>query len=582
MSTNSKADNRIKSRADDSEVRLAPEVVLHKWLAWSELAVIPRITLRQFRASLRRHRRSTLLMACSRLGVLFNFGPEGQTTAESGPTAYYIRQLFPQRLARQVQHYANDGRAIFFQGQVRFLAAEILRLPTDSEDTFTDTHDTDMGPLLLMAGELLYVPYKKHADRLDEMVNTICTFLPLYEIDTVIEPVANYLRFYIFLTVNVGRLPTHKRDLFDLPNLFESKFGFSVETYSEFIFCFVMHAMMLRNKMKTEVGIPGGLSVNNFRHTTVPHAEIGKMFETVSFSLESLDKARDQLGYGDFDALRDQPYLRHEDVLFCLDYEFAASKLESAVLWRMLRSFKSNRQKDLYLSFWGYVFEDYVAWLFENYASAPLNCSFANPRYQNGNANEICDGIVICGETAILIETKLATCPSATRYSGDVEAMRAYLDQKLVVDKGISQLVQALANIAAQSQSGLPTFLRGIKKFIPLIVTKDDIGSSWGVNAYLNERFQELRGRHKRLTITPLVSMNIATLERLMGHLQQTALQEILQDRIKGDPDLARSFDHASKYVHPGMGRGLSEHMKVLQQVSDKVIRDFGMIDTID
>ena len=41
-----------------------------------------------------------------------------------------------------------------------------------------------------------------------------------------------------------------------------------------------------------------------------------------------------------------------------------------------------------------------------------------------------------------------------------------------------------------------------VRKFIPLIIAKDEIGSSWGVNAYLNERFNDQidRKKHKAYT----------------------------------------------------------------------------------
>lgn len=558
---------------------MGPEPVLHTLLPWSELVGGEMVTLNEFRGLLRQYSRTTLLMACSRLVVLFNFGPDGRTVAEPGPAAYYIGRLFPTDLATRVQTFSNQGRAIFFQGQFRFLSAEILRLGSDEPDVPPEIDESELGRLLLIAGEMLYLPYRKRPGYLDEIANLIATFLPIYEISRIVDPAALFLRFYIFLTVNIPRLPDDKRQLFDVPAVFQEHFGFSIELYSEFVYCFFTHSKLLRDKVATEVGIPGGLSVSNFKYTNVAAADIEMMFKTLSFSLDSLKTPRQQHGYADFDFLKDYPYLRHECVLFCLDYEFAVNKLESATIWRVLRDLKPEKRKAEYLSFWGYVFEDYVAWLFERYASRSLNASFVSPRLVSHSQIEICDLVVICGRTAILIETKLATCPSVTKYSGNLEAMKEYLESKLVNDKGVGQLVNAIRSITGNAQSELPLCLRGIRKIIPLVVTKDDIGSSWKVNEYLNARFQEMRGRHKRYTVTPLLSMNVATLETLMGKLNSVSMEEILEDRIHNDPSLGRSFDTASSYVHPGMGRNLHAHMTVLQELSDRVVKDFEMGD---
>jgi hypothetical protein len=89
----------------------------------------------------------------------------------------------------------------------------------------------------------------------------------------------------------------------------------------------------------------------------------------------------------------------------------------------------------------------------------------------------------MCDDTAILIEAKLATCPTKVRYSGDYKKVRQFLEDKLVVGTdrkvGIAQLAKAIYNITSLPQEQLPEYLRGVKKFIPFIITRDDIGSVW-------------------------------------------------------------------------------------------------------
>jgi hypothetical protein len=105
-------------------------------------------------------------------------------------------------------------------------------------------------------------------------------------------------------------------------------------------------------------------------------------------------------------------------------------------------------------------------------------------KYLNEPSREICDAIIVRGTTAILVETKLATCAAIIRYSGCYKTMRTFLEDRLVSgttrDVGVGQLLNVIENLTAMPATNLPPWLRGIRKFIPLIVTKDEIGSGWG------------------------------------------------------------------------------------------------------
>jgi hypothetical protein len=72
---------------------------------------------------------------------------------------------------------------------------------------------------------------------------------------------------------------------------------------------------------------------------------IGKMFDNVSFSLETLTDQKAPSGYGDFEFLRDRPYFRFDEQLYCLDYEFAVTKLESKVYRRDVLTYAYERCK---------------------------------------------------------------------------------------------------------------------------------------------------------------------------------------------------------------------------------------------
>jgi hypothetical protein len=550
------------------------------WLPWSELTRTPRVTLDEFRNSLRKYPRSTLLIACARLSVAFNYGPEAKTAAAEDATTKLIPTLFPPQLMPRVKAFAAQGRVIFFQGQLRYLAAEVMRLEEPHEEDSAWVPDAILGGLLLAAGELLYKPHIQPSNDLDAMANLVADFLPVYEIDSITDPFILFLRFYIFLTVVIPKLPDNLRT-FDVEALFEQQFGFPLKRYYHFIYAFIIHAMMERAE-KSQSAIDGALRISWFQKTAIPAEQVSRMFNTVSFSLDDLPDKKPPFGYGDFEFLRDHPYFSHGDAMYCLDYEYAVTKLESGALWRVLKALDPKKRMP-YLGFWGNVFEYYVAWLFQTYADKSRNKIYLSPMHEHEDNRSICDAIVVCGSTAVLTEVKLATCPAPIRYSGDYKAFKKYLEDRLVAGTdraiGVSQLLNAVETLATLPVAALPPWLRGITKVIPLIITKDEIGSSWMTNAYLNARFVEKLNRKKckKYVVTPLVSMSVSTLERSLAALRDHAFSDILQDRIRGDRQLGRPFEAASSYVPRGTARLISKHMEIIRDLTDELINDFGM-----
>jgi hypothetical protein len=554
------------------------------WLPWCELSGTERGTPEEFQSLLRRYRRSSLLVACARISVALNFGPDGGTPAEMKRAAAWVPTLFPPALVPNVQAMLAAGRIIFFQSQLRYMASELLRLDPAPDETLPAIEDHELGEILLRAGELLYTPpatFSEELNKLDKLANELAQFLPIYEIDLPTDPFLPLLRFYIFVTVNVARLPEADK-LFDVYEEFERAFGISLKIYYELVFAFVIHARNERDNQATNSAVNAGLAASWFSRTTVPPSVLEPIFALVSFTLENPPPAIVPIGYADFEILKRQPYFRYAEILYCLDYDYSLGKLESNALWGVLRKLP-RAQQEPYLSYWGHVFEDYVAWVFENYAANKKNTFYKSPRYEDDPLNEICDAIVVCGQTAVLIEAKLATCKVSVRYSGDYALMRQYLEEKLVVGDtrrvGVAQLLHTIETIATADPSRLPPWLRNVRKFIPLIITRDEIGSCWGINGYLDARFDEQLNRKafKGYSITPLVSMSVATLERAVHALERVSLSTILEDRIQSDRNLRRPFEAASNYVPRGMPRGMGAHFELFHTVMQEVIADFGM-----
>lgn len=564
---------------------MAPPPMMKEWLLWSELNESPHLTIEEFRNALRDYPRSAILIACARLSTIFKFGPEANTVASQEINEYWVPLLMRPDLVDRAMQEVKKGRPIFFQGQLRFLAAEAMRLDPAPAENGSQVPDWALGALLLGAGELLY---KKHVaslpDQLDVIANLVADFLPIFEIDCITDPVLLFLRFHIYLTVIIRRLPEHLR-VFDVAAEFEKVFGFPLKLYSQFVYAFTVHAMNERTEIKIGDVPEAGMPISWFKKTILTDEQISAMFDTVCCRLSDLPDKKVVHGYADFEFLKDHPYLRVDDKVYDIDYEYAVAKLESGALWRVAMSMPKNHRLS-YFGFWGDVFEEYVNWIFESYANKSKNAHYPSPRYLNDKDNKaICDVLIMCGSTAVLIEAKAATCAASVRYSGDYKLVREYLDERFVegTDRpvGVSQLLTAIDNIGTMPKENLPEWLRGVKKIIPVIITKDDIGSSWMTNAYLNARYQEKLNRlkYRKLKITPLVSMNVASLERAVAAMQEMAFSDIMEDRIREDPKLVRPFEAASSWVPRGTPRKMDKHIQILNKFAAEIEADFGLVE---
>jgi hypothetical protein len=154
------------------------------WLNWSELSGRPTlITIDEYRTALRYFPRSAILIACARFSIIFNFGPEANTVASQAATEYWAARLFNPTYAPRALAFAKQGRPIFFQGQVRFLASEAMRLDPAPPENGSQVPDWALGELLLGAGELMHKERDISAvEELDTMADIIANFLPTYEI----------------------------------------------------------------------------------------------------------------------------------------------------------------------------------------------------------------------------------------------------------------------------------------------------------------------------------------------------------------------------------------------------------------
>lgn len=292
------------------------------WVQWYEVTGGNRGTIEEFRELLKQYNRSSLLIMCAQVSVAFAYGPEAETTASDELTKLWTRILFTPDVAPRIELFYKNGRLIFFQGQLRFIAAEILRLGPEMDTGLPPIENHALGEVLLRASELMYFNHNDQTDHFDQLANRISQFLPIYEIDSPTDTLLLLLRFYIFITINIPRLP-QERQLFNVDQMFLERFAIELRMFALLLKAFEYHALMMRWDTQPWRGSADcGLRKANLKNSTVPGDLLDRMFKEISFSWDTLKQAKDAVGYADFDFLKDQPYFSHNGALYCLDYEF--------------------------------------------------------------------------------------------------------------------------------------------------------------------------------------------------------------------------------------------------------------------
>jgi hypothetical protein len=97
------------------------------------------------------------------------------------------------------------------------------------------------------------------------------------------------------------------------------------------------------------------------------------------------------------------------------------------------------------------------------------------------------------------------------------------------------------------------------------------------LNARFHERLNRLK--YKRIKITPLVSMNISSLERAVSAMREMPFSDVMEDRIQEDPMLGRPFEAASSWVPQGTPRNMDKHIEIMKVLAKEMQDDFGMVD---
>jgi hypothetical protein len=487
---------------------------------------------------------SALLRVCSGLNMVLTQWVEGY---DEKSHARLVRTFFHPPLANAL---LATGRPVFHRHQLLFVAQEALRhCEVTHQSPVTLPEAKEAGILLLMGSELLASLPVKRSIASEELARRISSILPDMETNGPSTYHRKMARSLAMSTRFADQLHGTKNH-FDIRKLFREATQLDLETFYALLFgCFSRFLNL--EEIKASLNLTDyAVGRDYFRKcASIRSEDLNNFFaymsaDAANFSAEVRTKNPHR---NEFTILRNKPLFDDGGLYRPLDLSMLADKMESGVFWSVNGQVEPKK-RDQFHAFWGEVFERYASWLIGSSVDGEVNKFFPNPRYSKKDL-EVCDGIVLSGTSAILIEYKGSTFTANGKYGGDASVLDAELKKKFVgtvaARKGVRQLADAIDKLfgrnAHDQLSGID--LAKIENVIPVLLTRDDIGSAFNSSAYLNFQFQELiRGTDFTRTVSPLSAVSVDDFERLAPYLVDVSLHDILMARLNGDKDLVFPF----------------------------------------
>jgi hypothetical protein len=349
----------------------------------------------------------------------------------------------------------------------------------------------------------------------------------------------------------------------DFPARIESLLGFDIDEYCDLALSTCARNMSANVDDLRSYTTPG-VTAENFKTTAVDPHRVTEFLRTISAAEETLhDEFSSRIrSLDDLTTFRIWPILKTKDDLYALlDVALVLDKAGRSLVWTALNASNNGSERKQMLGIWGCLLDEYVSALLKE-TSHPTRTVIANPCFEDGT--EALDCCVIEGGSLVAIEVKSSTLTNEVRYADDASRLQEELEKKFVTGdgdglKGLSQL----ARFVSRFSQGHPVLDPSTKKVVakkssvrvvfPLLVFLDTALRTPGVNRYLQSRFKDLYRTSR--TITPLLTMPVAELEEVQGHLDEVLLNALLESFSSTNRDHMMTFVAAHVPIVKERGR---------------------------
>jgi hypothetical protein len=508
-------------------------------------------TLDQFRASIVPFTRDRLVYMAAAISSMLESW-KGNAPDLTAHTAI-VKSIFPADEAAKLIAGSKSAEPhfVFHREQLLFVAKEaVFHCPAQGTDPLT--HLKDLGGMFLMANDHLYTPFPAPKNEEETLLNRMAQLIPSSEYSGRISFRNRIGRSYLMTTRFLEELKEDP-DFLDIKQLFRDAVKLTPVEFEALCFATTSRYSQLDFAAFSKDPSIFLLPQTFFGNTGMTQPQLERFRREVSGRGKVLKKAYEKRikGNSDFILFRDKPmFYTEDDHLFCADTGFLIEKLDSGPFWRVHNALKSDAEKERLHRLWGKLFERYIGWMISEYSDGKRNIFTPSPKYKDSD-EEVCDGIVVCGNTAVFLEIKGNTFTAQSKYGADLAALSKELEDKLVQNqagksKGVAQLAKGIEKVFNRTKPAemAAIDLSRIQKIIPVLIVRDGIGNVMMLNALLNLKFQSVFNRKSvwPRTVTPLCVLSADTFDFLAPYLGEFGFAEILESRLQGDKSLKGSF----------------------------------------
>jgi hypothetical protein len=437
-----------------------------------------------------------------------------------------------------------DRRIVFHRQVLLYLTREAcVSCPADGTSAWNS--NPEFSKLVLMANDQLGFP---SAPRVPEHNNLglLSTLITAGEGSRFPAWRHKLARTSLLVSQVIDREP-NLANQFDVSSLFEQATSVPLRMYLAMIMCLV--TKLLTNEVGSD-GLPQQYSIDEtwFGQTVATAEHVSAFLADMSASPDQISETlRSKATHiHDFGCFSNTPLLRVGGKFHLVDLDLVASKAETGIFWRVLRLLPRDRQNEFF-AFWGLLFEKYANWLLSRCLPRDSVQFLPDPRWADDHNSQVCDSIVISGNTACFLEYKGVVFNTAAKYSGDYRDLLGEIDLKLIGTersrKGVLQLINAISEVSPpnnRSVEGLD--MSRVSKIVPILVPRDDIAHTFCFNEYLNYRFKKLTAGRRMLKTTPLFVLSLDDFERIVDYLDRSPLHAILEERWRNDKAMVFPF----------------------------------------
>jgi len=423
------------------------------------------------------------------------------------------------------------------------------------------------GTILLMASDHFHYDlfHSAQIDEIDSIKRLFTEFISVNESAAFITEF-KIIRSHLMLKHSC-RLANHP-EFIDIPTKFRKAKGLCLDDYQSL--CFGLFAKCATLSLESFQRGAAAFTFNrkDFETMAIDKNSAALFLEEISATPEFLSTRIKKKDYGanDLTELRRRPFYSGHHGRFPIDLLFLVEKFESGPYWAI--NDISTAMGDRLRRFWGVVFETYMNELLRDSLKNTEALFVPDPRRTDDPSSQICDSIVLHGESLVLLEYKANMFRADNKYSGNFGLLGDEIETKLVHNKsegkkkGVEQLASAVLQIFEGRTKNIISGvdLSRVTRVYPLLITLDGIGSNLLMSKLLNyyfDRFMEQR-TCIQIEVKPLLCTDVETIEDISACFSKMSLAGFLDYWLSNDPKLLASL---GAHTVPGLVGQRNERM---------------------